>query len=268
MCLAFPTACHEPARPLPGPRPGSPDAKGGQVTTARRVRPRAPLAACRGLSVVELMVGLAVGMFIAAAALLSAVNLTESNRRVLLEARLNQDLRATMDMVTRHLRRAGYWGNAQAGARDSAGAAVRYPTTGYAEVSPADAAASAVTLRIAQDADDSAGSDEAFEFRLATDAQGTGRLQVRLAGAASYQDLTDPAITDVTDFSVEPQGAQALTLSCPGACGSGALPACPTLQVRRYRVSLSARASFDPAVQRTLQATVRLRNDELSGACP
>lgn len=235
---------------------------------APRTRTRAPWAASRGLSVVELMVGLAVGMFIAAAALLSAVNLTESNRRVLLEARLNQDLRATMDMVTRHLRRAGYWGNAQAGARDSAGAAVRYATTGYAEVSPADAAASAVTLRIAQDADDSAGSDEAFEFRLATNAQGTGRLQVRLAGAASFQDLTDPAITDVTDFSVEPQGAQALTLFCPGACGSGALPACPTLQVRRYRVSLSARASFDPAVQRTLQATVRLRNDELSGACP
>lgn len=256
----------------PGPTqaliPGRQARRGGLVTTATRVRPRAPLAACRGLSVVELMVGLAVGMFIAAAALLSAVNLTESNRRVLLEARLNQDLRATMDMVTRHLRRAGYWGNAQAGARDSAGAAVRYASTGYAEVSPADAAASTVTLRIAQDADDSAGSDEAFEFRLATDAQGTGRLQVRLAGAASYQDLTDPAITDVTDFSVEPQGAQALTLSCPGACGSGALPACPTLQVRRYRVSLSARASFDPAVQRTLQATVRLRNDELSGACP
>lgn len=238
------------------------------MTTARRIRPRAPLAASRGLSVVELMVGLAVGMFIAAAALLSAVNLTESNRRVLLEARLNQDLRATMDMVTRHLRRAGYWGNAQAGARDGAGAAVSYATTGYAEVSPADAAASAVTLRIAQDADDSAGSDEAFEFRIATDARGTGRLQVRLAGAASHQDLTDPAITDVTDFSVEPQGAQALTLSCPGACGSGALPACPTLQVRRYRVTLSARASFDPAVQRTLQATVRLRNDALSGACP
>jgi type IV pilus assembly protein PilW len=59
-----------------------------------------------------------------------------------------------------------------------------------------------------------------------------------------------------------------VALSCPGRCGSGSLPACPTLQVRRYDVSLTARASFDPVIQRTLQATVRLRNDALSGACP
>ena len=58
------------------------------MTTAPRTRTRTPWAASRGLSVVELMVGLAVGMFIAAAALLSSVNLTESTRRVLLEARL------------------------------------------------------------------------------------------------------------------------------------------------------------------------------------
>jgi type IV pilus assembly protein PilW len=213
------------------------------------------------------MVGLAVGMFIAAAALVSSVHLTESNRRVLLEARLNQDMRATMDMVTRHLRRAGYWGNAQAGARDADGSSTSYASTGYAEVTPVTGAATAVSLRIAQDADDLAQSDETFEFRLEPDSQGKGRLQVRLAGATSYQDLTDPAITDVRNFSVEPTNTAPVALSCPGRCGSGALPACPTLQVRLYAVSLTARASFDPAVQRTLQATVRLRNDALSGAC-
>jgi prepilin peptidase dependent protein B len=232
-----------------------------RVCTGRR-------ATCRGLSVIELMVGLAVGLFIAGAAMLAAVNLTEANRRVLLEARLNQDLRASMDMVTRHLRRAGYWGNAQAGARGADLTGTSYASTGYAKVEPAEGTASAVTLRIAQDADDTADTEEEFGFRLSTDAQGTGRLQVRLAGAAAYQDLTDPAITDVTDFSIEALGTQAVALSCPGACGTGSLPACPTLQVRRYRLSLSARASFDAAVQRTLQSTVRLRNDALSGACP
>jgi type IV pilus assembly protein PilW len=237
------------------------------IPFAHRRRARAARAA-QGLSVVELMVGLAVGMFIAAAALVSAVQLTESNRRVLLEARLNQDMRATMDMVTRHLRRAGYWGNAQAGARGADGSITSYASTGYAEVTPAGTAASAVSLRIAQDADDLAESDETFEFRLEPDAQGKGRLQVRLAGATSYQDLTDPAITDVRNFSVEPRNAAPVALSCPGRCGSGSLPACPTLQVRRYDVSLTARASFDPVIQRTLQATVRLRNDALSGACP
>ena len=222
----------------------------------------------RGLSVVELMVGLAVGMFIAAGAMVSTVQLAESNRRVLLEARLNQDMRATMDMVTRHLRRAGYWGNAQAGARGADGSATSYASTGYAVVSPAAGAASAVSLRIAQDADDLAEAEETVEFRLASDAQGRGRLQVMLAGGSNYQDLTDPAITDVRGFNVEPRNGEPVPLSCAGSCGSGSLPACPTLQVRRYVVSLSARASFDPAVRRTLEATVRLRNDALSGACP
>ena len=220
-----------------------------------RVRTR---GSARGLSVVELMVGLAVGMFIAAGAMVSTVQLAESNR----------DMRATMDMVTRHLRRAGYWGNAQAGARGADGSATSYASTGYAVVSPAAGAASAVSLRIAQDADDLAEAEETVEFRLASDAQGRGRLQVMLAGGSSYQDLTDPAITDVRGFNVEPRNGEPVPLSCAGSCGSGALPACPTLQVRRYVVSLSARASFDPAVRRTLEATVRLRNDALSGACP
>lgn len=243
------------------------------MTPAPRRPPAAPAARrlrapARGLSVVEMMVGLAVGLFVAGAAMISAVNFTAENRRVLLEARLNQDLRATMDMVTRHLRRAGYWGRAEAGARAGDAATVSYAATGYADVAPASGAASAVTLRIAQDSDDSAEADETFAFRLAANAQGVGRVQVQLAGASGYQDLTDPAITDVTEFSVEAQPAEAVTLVCPSTCGSAGLPACPTLQVRRYEVRLSARAVFDPAVRRTLQSTVRLRNDALSGACP
>lgn len=240
--------------------------------TARLALParlrRGRAAPARGLSVVEMMVGLTVGLFVAGAAMISAVNFTAENRRVLLEARLNQDLRATMDMVTRHLRRAGYWGRSEAGAPAGEAAIVSYAATGYAEVTPASGAASAVTLRIAQDSDDSAEADETFAFRLATSAQGIGRVQIQLAGASGFQDLTDPAISDVTEFSVEARPAEAAKLVCPSACGGDGEPACPTLQVRRYEVRLSARAVFDPAVRRTLQSTVRLRNDALSGACP
>jgi len=159
----------------------------------------------RGLSLVEMMVGLTVGLFIAGAALLAAVNATGENRRLLLEARLLQDLRATMDLVTRSLRRAGYWGNAQAGVRDAADASAQtgYEATGYAVVTPAAGSASAVQFRVAGDADDSADDDETLGFRQAAGADGIGRVQVLLAGAASYQDLTDPAVTDVTEFTVE-----------------------------------------------------------------
>ena len=93
-------------------------------------------------------------------------------------------------------------------------------------------------------------------------------MQVLLAGAAAYQDLTDPAVTDVTEFTVEALPQAAVALTCPAACGTAPLPACPTIQVRQYRITMRAQAVSDAAVRRALQSTVRLRNDLLSGACP
>ena len=67
----------------------------------------------RGLSLVELLVGLALGLLVVAggAALLARQHLRE-HRALLLEARLMQDLRTAADLVARDLRRAGYWGDA------------------------------------------------------------------------------------------------------------------------------------------------------------
>ena len=67
----------------------------------------------RGLSLVEMMVGIAVGLFIVAGASLVTVNQISDNRRLTLETQVQQDLRAAADLVARDLRRAGYWGKAQ-----------------------------------------------------------------------------------------------------------------------------------------------------------
>ena len=65
------------------------------------------MSRARGISMVELLVGLAVGLFIAAAGVtLMAGNLRE-NRALMLESRLMQDLRTASDIITRDLRRAG-----------------------------------------------------------------------------------------------------------------------------------------------------------------
>jgi len=64
-------------------------------------------SAQQGLSLVELMVGITIGLFVVAAASLVVSNQLFDNRRLLLETQLQQDLRATMDIITRQLRRAG-----------------------------------------------------------------------------------------------------------------------------------------------------------------
>ncbi len=58
------------------------------------------------------MVGIAVGLFIVAGATMVVTTQLGDNRRLLLETQLQQDLRATADIITRELRRAGAEGSA------------------------------------------------------------------------------------------------------------------------------------------------------------
>ena len=62
------------------------------------VRPSAR-AAQRGLSIVEMMVGIAVGLIVVAAATLMVAGQLADNRRLLLETQVQQDLRASADQA-------------------------------------------------------------------------------------------------------------------------------------------------------------------------
>src|SRR5688572_15814717 len=68
-----------------------------------------------GLSLVELLVGLALGLFVVAVAATLLAAQTPEQRRLAAEQRLMQDLRTATDVVTRDLRRAGHWGAAASG---------------------------------------------------------------------------------------------------------------------------------------------------------
>jgi prepilin peptidase dependent protein B len=61
----------------------------------------------RGLTLVELMVGMAIALLLTAIALLALSQHLRENHRLLVEARLTQDLHAMMDLISRDLRRAG-----------------------------------------------------------------------------------------------------------------------------------------------------------------
>ena len=77
-----------------------------------RVNGRRP---SRGLSIVELMIGITISLFILAGATMVLTSQLGDNRRLLLEAQMQQDLRTAADMISRDIRRAGYWGQAYRG---------------------------------------------------------------------------------------------------------------------------------------------------------
>lgn len=62
----------------------------------------------RGFSLVELMIALAAGLIVCSAVVAFLMSSFRSNSDYVMSTRLTQDLRNTMDLVTRDLRRAGY----------------------------------------------------------------------------------------------------------------------------------------------------------------
>lgn len=223
------------------------------------------LRRARGLSLVELLVGLVVGLFVAAGASALAARQLADTRRLLLETQLHQDLRAALDIVTRDIRRSGHHGRAHLRVRPDAAAAAAASVDVYA---PAQVTAPG-TLRHGYSRDpeheraenNTLDSDEATGFRWQ---RAAGVLQVSMGGGG-YQDLTDREVVRITGFELRAID-QAIELPCagPGPC-VGASGCSPRAQVvRTIHIELAGQARHDPSVRRSVGTAVRLRNDALS----
>jgi type IV pilus assembly protein PilW len=91
----------------------------------------------RGLSIIELLIGIAIGLFVLAGATMVASNQLTDNRRLLLETQIQQDLRAAMDIIARDLRRGGFWDNAYTSVAPSTAALINpYSPAGAQSTSP------------------------------------------------------------------------------------------------------------------------------------
>jgi prepilin peptidase dependent protein B len=217
----------------------------------------------RGLSMIELLVGTAVGLLVAAAATSVVAAHQRDLRRALSEARLMQDLRAASELVARDLRRAGHWSAAASGVRID-GDAVAPIANPHASITPTLAAASAVTLSFSNGGGDGLSVDdsERFGFRLRS-----GAVELQL-GAGNWQALNDPATLVVTAFQVEPHvDTVSLAAFCAASCAAGSTVCPPRQQVRSYTVALAGRSATDASLTRALHTGVRARADAVVGSC-
>lgn len=251
----------------------------------RRCSPAAGRTPRLGLSIVELMVGITISLFILAGASLVLTTQLDSNRRLLLEAQVQQDLRTTADMISRDVRRAGYWGksfcNVQPALLDAAACPAANP---YNAMAPAVAAGAQVadTLEYRRSTDFENGRNinteddgvdaeanrprEHVGFRFN---QGAGTIEY-LVGNNNWQTLTDPAVLQITQFSMTIT-SQALPVPC-AAVGCQALgPACGgpmSVHSRELTFTIVGQAVHDAGVQRSLRENVRLRNSIPVEQCP
>jgi prepilin peptidase dependent protein B len=217
----------------------------------------------RGLSMVELMVGVAIGLFVVAGATLVVSNQLGDNRRLMLETQIQQDLRAAADLIARDIRRSGYWGSAETGVWHAGALAVS--SNPYTALQPvvAGTAASAVRFGYSRGLVENDVLDAADEsgFRL----NNAGAIEMLTGGG--WQALTDVTTLRITKFDVRLNN-QDVALACFNPCPVPA-GACPPVQtVRNVTVLIEGTAVHDANVKRSAQTEVRLRNDVITGACP
>lgn len=200
----------------------------------------------RGLSLVELMVGLAVGLFVVAGGAALVGGQLGENRRLLLETQIQQDLRSSADIISRELRRAGYWSLAEQGVWSSTSATAPNP---FSSLSPISSTEVGFSYRRGP------GQQGPYGFKLEGNA-----IKTRLA-ASGWQELTDPKTVRITDFSVTEVDTPTVVLPCPKLCTDGTQSCWPSLVVREVQIAITGQAVNDPSVVRSLSTNVRLRND-------
>ena len=212
----------------------------------------------RGLSIVELMVGVTIGLFILAGASLVLTTQLGDNRRLLLESQVQQDLRSTVDLISREIRGAGYWGDAykqvwKATAVNPYSAGPLVATSGNTSL--------VYYSSLDWNENNSIDSNEFGGFRRVVNAStGIGTVEVQL-GSGNWQQLTDPAVLTVTQFSLVPNTVE---VTVPASVPGGApLKLC----ARDVVLTIVVQAVHDTAVRRSISNRIRLRNDVVKASC-
>jgi|JRYF01.1.fsa_nt_gb type IV pilus assembly protein PilW len=215
----------------------------------------------RGLTLVELLVGIAVGMFVLAGATLLLSTQLGDNRRLLLETQLQQDLRASLDIMTRELRRAG--------------ASPVAAQTVWVAGAPEPLENNYAPITVAE-----GGTEIVFSYYRDGERNGPWGYRLREGGIdslmadAGWQELTDRRVMRVTRFDVALESEATELVPCPRACSADPndTSCWPELSTRVYTLALEAESVLDPEVRRSLTSRVRVRNDQVdfngASACP
>lgn len=229
----------------------------------------------RGMGLVELMVGITVGLFIVAAAATMLVYQIGEHRRLQLEAQIQQDMRGVATSIIHDLRVVGYRGAVQNQIWSPRGnTALPYApaTTPYADTTPFVTTIGASELDFRYSPLGSYNTATAMVFDLSSEQFGFKRDGDTIkyqSGASGWVDITDSTILKITNFTID-YDMQEIDMSeyCELPCSSGASNCPPKQQVATFHIKISATAVHDPSIVRNQEFTTRVRNDRITGNCP
>lgn len=227
----------------------------------------------QGLSMVELLISVVLGLLVVAAGGTIAVATITSSRRGMVEARLEQDVRSALSVVERELRRAGYWSDAMFEGRKPDPNQAVVARNPHVPITVTNSRQVDYTYS-SKDLNNDLSSTEDFSIRVLEDAQaGTGVLQIRRDRQGSWEPLTDPDTVRITAFNVNLDTQLSRQLAASNDCCTCPAPApapqCRGTDLRVYSIELTGVSRSDTSLRKTLATTVRVRNDQiLDNVCP
>lgn len=226
-----------------------------------------------GFSLVELMIAITVGLVVLAGVAQIFASTVSSNGDSLKMARVNQDLRAAMDVMIRDIQRAGY--NSQATNGTTGAVASTNPFT--LSTTNLQVTGSCITYTYDRNNNGALDNDENMAFYLSN-----GAILMRNSGGSASNSCSPTSAEGITDsnrvtitvltFAITPHCIN-VTNSPPTDCATTA-PVSGNILVkpREVAISITGKPAGDTsgAMTRTITDTVHLRNDLVctSGTAP
>ena len=241
------------------------------MSASRPARPgRTARHRVTGVSIVELMIGITIGLFILAGASLVMTNQITDNRRLLLDTQVQQDLRAVAALMVRDIRRANYYGYAHRNIWTTDLTQTTFNR--YNLFSPANSNGTS-TLQYARSTDDVVGlmnidndTVSGAERVTLTLNEATHSIDMTLGNAAA-QALTDANVLRITELTFI-TATRDLPVPCGAVCPAVGPGGCALVQrQRQVDFVIVGEAVHDSRVRRSVRESLRLKNDLVSEAC-
>lgn len=211
----------------------------------------------KGLGLVEMLVSMALSLLAVTTMVVLMANTLGAGSETIQMSRLSQELRASIQLMSRDLRRANYHSGylncfANFNCRDDLGIA------SYVNTININGAGNCFWYWLDRDGDADLSNDAVGGFRYST-IGGIGVLQMRIAGNAAancddetgWELITDPDTIDITAFNISNSDSYTESLSSAGDVQT----------VEKIRLTINGRMASNPAVQRQIQDLILVRND-------
>ena len=241
-----------------------------------------------GVTLVELMVGSAVGLIVLTAVIATYISVARSASEVLASAKLNAELRAAMDMMVKDIRRAGSWTATAEEREDEANPFTQRTGSLMTDIHILDSGKAIQFSYNGSFLDSTEGT--VFGYRL--DDKAIKTLQCNIdstqpsecqAGTlltTGWERLTDENNVVIEALSFSTQGSRCMNLTNGGSpwdiTTASTLPACDAavpgyvgttndrlLERRQIRLRLAGRLKDRPEFTLALEQTVLLPNDRI-----